>query len=170
MPLPYSILKTKEVIKIKILNFDQSTKKTGYSIYVDNKLDSYGTLDSNPNEKNPIERMKEQYDLMKKLIKKIKPDFVVLENTQFQNNYGTFQQLSQMQGVLMALLFERNIGFEIIEPTKWKSFSKVKGRKRVEQKASAIQIIKDTYGLEVTEDEADAILIGNWSTNNIKSI
>ena len=156
------------MIKIKILNFDQSTKKSGYSIFLDNKLDSYGTLDSNPNEKNPIERMKEQYDLMKKLIKKIKPDFIVFEHCQFQNNYSTFQQLSQMQGVLMALLFERNIGFEIVEPTKWKSFCKVKGRKRIEQKTSAIQIIKDIYNLDVSEDEADAILIGTWSANYIK--
>lgn len=156
------------MIKIKILNFDQSTKKSGYSIFLDNKLDSYGTLDSNPNEKNPIERMKEQYDLMKKLIKKIKPDFVVLEEVQYQNNFNTYHQLSQLQGVILSILFERNLPFVFIEPTAWKSFCKIKGRKRVEQKANTIQMVKDEFNLNVSEDEADAIGIGKWAINNIK--
>ena len=34
------------------------------------------------------------------------------------------------------------------------------GRKREEQKAAAIQYVKEKCGLEVTSDEADAICIG----------
>jgi len=155
-------------IIFKILNLDQSTKVTGYSLFTDNQLSDYGTLITNPKEKNPIERMKEQYDLIKKLIDKISPDFIVFEDCQFQQNYGTFQQLSQMQGVLMSILFEINIGFSVIQPTAWKSACGVKGKKRAEQKLSAIQIVKDMFGEIVTEDEADAIGIGLWSIKNIK--
>lgn len=155
------------MFSIKVLSFDQSTKITGYSLYNNSSLLTYGTLQSESNEKNPIERMKQMYDKIKQCLIKYNPNFVVFENVQFQKNYGTFQQLSQLQGVLMSLLFERNIGFHMIEPTAWKAFCGVKGKKREEQKANAIQIVKDKYNLSVSEDEADAILIGFWAINNI---
>lgn len=152
---------------IKILALDQSTKVTGYSTWQDKSLKEYGLLTANPKEKNPIERMREMYTKIVELINTYEPDFVVFEDVQFQNNYGTFQQLSQLQGILMALLFEKDIGFMTVEPTKWKSFCGVKGRKREEQKANCIQMVKTKYKIDVTEDEADAIGIGIWAVNNL---
>lgn len=109
--------------------------------------------------------------VMSKLIKEVlndkASDYVVIENVQYQNNYNTYCQLSQMQGVIFNLLFERDIPFCLVQPTKWKSFNGIKGRKRVEQKANTIQMVKSKYGLDVTEDEADAIGIGYWAINNI---
>lgn len=153
---------------IKILALDQATKISGYSLFENKKLITYGTLEAEEKEKNPIERMKQMQDKIITLIDKFKPNFIVFEDTQFQNNYGTFQQLSQLQGVVMSILFDKDIGFEIIQPTAWKSATGVKGRKRIEQKSSAIQVVKDKYKVEVSEDEADAILIGVWAINNIK--
>jgi len=107
------------------------------------------------------------YDKIKGCLEKNNPDFVVFENVQFQKNYGTFQQLSQLQGLIMSLLFERNIGFQYVESTAWRAFCGVKGRKRIEQKANAIQIVKDKFNLSVSEDEADAILLGCFAVNKI---
>lgn len=107
------------------------------------------------------------YDNIKRCLEKNNPDFVVFENVQFQKNYGTFQQLSQLQGLIMALLFERNIAFQYIEATAWRAFCGIKGRKRVEQKVNAIQMVKDKFNLSVSEDEADAILLGNFAVNKI---
>ena len=153
----------------KILNLDQSTKITGYSVFINNNLDTYGLLTANANEKNPIERMKEMNDKIIALINNVKPDYIVLEQVQFQNNYGTFQQLSQLQGVIMAYLFKINIGFNLIEPTAWKSCCGIKGRKRIEQKANTQKFVKERYKVDVSEDEADAIGIGYWSINNVKA-
>jgi Holliday junction resolvasome RuvABC endonuclease subunit len=108
-------------------------------------------------------------DGIKSLIKQTKPDYIVFENVQFQNNYGTFQQLSQLQGVIMAYLFETDIGFIIIEPSAWKSCCGIKGRKREEQKKNTQIYVKDKYGFDVSEDEADAIGIGTWAIKNIKN-
>ena len=113
--------------------------------------------------------MNKMYFLIKELIEKHNPDFVVIENVQYQNNFRTYNMLSQMQGIIFALLFELNLGFICIEPTAWKSFCSVQGRKRAEQKASIIQIVKDLYNINATEDEADAIGIGMWAIKNIKS-
>ena len=112
--------------------------------------------------------MKQMISLIKLKINEHKPDFIVCEDTQFQKSYKTYQELSQMQGVLMAYLFDLDIGFEIVSPGTWRSFSKIKGRKRIEQKTNTIQMIKDKYNLELSEDICDAIGIGLWSINKIK--
>ena len=135
----------------------------------DNKeLVAYGKLEVDKKEKNIIERMKQMISLIKLKINEHKPDFIVFEDTQFQKSYKTYQELSQMQGVLMNVLFDLDIGFEIVSPGTWRSYSKIKGRKRIEQKANTIQMIKDKYNLELSEDICDAIGIGLWSINKIK--
>jgi Holliday junction resolvasome RuvABC endonuclease subunit len=156
------------VIIIKILCLDQATKTSGYSVFENKKLITYGILQANENEKNPIERMKQMQDRINELIDKIKPSFIVFEDIQFQQNYGTFKQLAQLQGILMAKLFKLDIGFQIIEPSAWKSFCGIKGRKREEQKKNTQVFVKSIYKVSVSEDEADAIGIGFWAINNIK--
>ena len=155
-------------MNIKILTLDQSTKVTGFSVFKESKLDQYGLLTVNKNEKNAIERMKLMSGEIRQLINTIKPDYIVFENVQFQRNYKTYQQLSQLQGVLMALLFEIDIGFTIIEPSAWKSSCEIKGKKRAEQKENTQIFVKNKFGIDVSEDEADAIGIGVWATKNIK--
>ncbi len=156
------------MIIIKILCLDQATKTSGYSVFENKKLITYGILQANENEKNPIERMKQMQDRINELIDKIKPSFIVFEDIQFQQNYGTFKQLAQLQGILMAKLFKLDIGFQIIEPSAWKSFCGIKGRKREEQKKNTQAFVKSIYKVSVSEDEADAIGIGFWAINNIK--
>lgn len=157
-----------ELVSIIILCLDQATKISGYSIFDNKKLITYGILQADEKEKNPIERMKQMNDRMIELIDKYKPDFIVFEDIQFQQNYGTFKQLGQLQGILMAYLFKLNIGFQIIEPSAWKSYCGIKGRKREEQKKNTQVFVKSKYGLDVSEDEADAIGIGTWAINKIK--
>lgn len=108
------------------------------------------------------------YFEIKDLIEIIRPEYVCIESVQFQNNYNTYSQLSQLQGVIFSLLFEKNLPFILIEPTAWRKFCKISGRKRDEQKAATIQMVKERYGVDVTEDEADSIGIGLWIVNAIK--
>lgn len=113
--------------------------------------------------------MKEMNDKIIALIKNVKPDYIVYEQVQFQNNYGTFQQLSQLQGIIMAYLFSIDIGFTLIEPSAWKSCCGIKGRKREEQKLNTQNFVKERYKADVSEDEADAIGIGYWAIHNLKT-
>lgn len=152
----------------QILCLDQSTKLTGYSVWQDKELVNYGVLEVDSKEKNPIERMKEMNDKIIQLMDIVQPVFVVFEDVQFQKNYGTFKQLSQLQGMIMAHLFKLDIGFQIIQPSAWKSYCGIKGRKRVEQKENTQLFVKNKFNIETSEDEADAIGIGVWAVNNIK--
>ncbi len=129
---------------------------------------TYGVLEVNGKDKL-MERMYQMYFKIKELFEVIKPDYVFLEDTQYQNNFASFQALSQFQGIIMGgLLFEKNIGFQIVQPTTWKSAVGVHGKKRKEQKSSAIQIVKTMFGFkDISEDEAEAILIGKWASETL---
>ena len=144
---------------------DQSTKITGYSVWENNNLVDYGVLEANTKEKNPVERMYQMYFLVKDLINKLQPNFVSIEGVQFQNNFATYGKLSQVQGIIISILFNINVPFIIVEPSVWKSFCGIKGRKRVEQKANTIVMVKDKFDIEVSEDIADAIGIGYYTVN-----
>lgn len=164
-PLPCCFTQKEDVIKI--LALDQSTKITGYSVWENKKLIGYGLLNSNIKENNPLERMRIMGSLISEKVEELCPDVVVIEGVQFQNNYRTYSQLSQMQGVIFNVLFTRNLAFRLIEPTAWKSYSKIKGKKRVEQKENTILMVRNKFNIDVSEDEADAIGIGIWAINNI---
>lgn len=159
-----------EEFKIKILCLDQATKISGYSIFEDKNLITYGILEVDQKEKNYVERIKQMNGKIIQLINDNNPDFVVFEDVQFQRNYQTYQFLSQLQGVIMANLFDLNLGFQIIEPSGWKSFCGIKGKKREEQKKNTQEFVKNKYGIDVSEDEADAIGIGIWAINKIRTV
>lgn len=151
---------------MNILALDQSTKNTGWCLISGGKILKYGLL--TVDETLPILlRLQKMFYVIKKLIREIDPDFVVFEGTQYQNNAGTFMNLSRLQGLIMSILFLKNIGFFAVEPTAWKAYCKISGRKREEQKINTKKFVADKYGLIVSEDEADAIGIATWATNNI---
>lgn len=152
---------------IRILCLDQSTKITGYSEWKDGRLIDYGTTEVNKKEKNQIERMCQMYFKVKALIIDKKPDFIFIEGVQFQNSHQTHQLLSQLQGTILAILFEQNIGFNLVEATSWKSHCQIKGRKRAEQKANTIQMVKDRFSIDVCEDVADSIGLGIYAIGQV---
>ena len=149
---------------------DQATKISGYSIFEDKNLVAYGTLEVDQKEKNYVERIKQMYFKIKELIQINNPNIIVFEGIQFQNNQKTYMQLANLQGALMAYLFELDIPFQIIEPSAWKSFAKIQGRKREEQKKNTQEFVKNKYGIDVSEDEADAIGIGVWASSKIRTV
>lgn len=153
----------------RILALDQSTKCTGWAVISSDGIESYGHITVNDKE-DVMKRLQDMYKEIKKLIDIQKPSFVVFEGTQYQNNAGAFGSLSRLQGLIMAILIEYNISFFIIEPTSWKSFCKISGRKRAEQKANTKIFVAEKYNLNVSEDEADAIGIATWGINKINNI
>lgn len=155
---------------MRICCLDQSTKKTGYSVWDDNKLKSFGTIQVDET-LSTIDRACEMYEEIKKFIKDVKPNYVCIEDTQFQHNQKVYKLLSQMQGMVFALLVDMDIGFCIIEPSSWKSYAGIKSRKREDQKKETIEFVKKNYKVKKpTDDEADSIAIGHWAINNLTVI
>ncbi len=152
---------------MKILALDQSTKHTGWSYWDNKRLLKYGVIDTQESDAAFV-RMAQMGSEIDKLVRRFKPNHVVIEQVQFQHNYKVYSQLSQLQGIIMRILFEKNIAFTLVEPTKWRAFDGIKNRKREETKAAAIQAVKDKYYIDVSEDIAEAIGIGLWAIENVE--
>ena len=145
----------------KILSFDQSTKISAYSVFIDNEYIECGCIDLHKI-KDTSERIRAMGVELGKVIEKYSPDKVVIEEVAQQSNPLTLKLLARIQGVIIGFCAAHNIETYIIEPSKWRSTLHFKigaGVKREELKAQAIKYVKDIYGLEATEDECEAICI-----------
>jgi Holliday junction resolvasome RuvABC endonuclease subunit len=152
---------------MKICCLDQSTKCTGFSFWKGRRLTKHGEIDLSKI-RNKNERMEKMYLSIKKLLLSSKPDVVVIEETQFQSNPKVLRTLAQLQGLILALSYELGFGLIIVEPSMWKSYVGVKSRKREEQKAETMNIVKSRYKVgDIGEDESDSIAIGIWAIGNL---
>lgn len=155
-----------------LLTLDQSSRISGYSVFIDNKLADFGKI-SLTDEDIGIRLVKLKQEILS-LIDKYHPDKVVFEDIQLQNNVAnnvqTFKILAEVYGVVSELLTERNIPYSTILAASWKSTLGIKGKTRAEQKRNAQQYIINTYQQCPIQDICDSICIGNayikQNTNN----
>ena len=104
------------------------------------------------------------------VVKEVQPDYVLFEDCQLQaGNAATFQVLCQLQGMIMALLYEAGVNFDLVRPSVWKSFIGVAKGKRDEQKAKTLDKREELYQitLKQNDDLADAIGIGHYAVNKL---
>lgn len=64
-------------------------------------------------------------------VEKILLEDIQLQNT-VQNNVATYKALAEVIGVLTELAAERNLPYELIYASSWKSALGIKGRNRTE--------------------------------------
>ncbi|NBW19482.1 MAG: hypothetical protein EBR82_67055 [Caulobacteraceae bacterium] len=152
------------------LALDQSSNITGYSVWQDSELIEYGKIKF---EGEFIQRVVELNFWMIDKIKEAEQEGqdiqVVIEEIQEQSNMQTYKKLAMLQGVLLAELYKRKIGVHLVYAASWKSSCGIKGRSRIEQKNSAQQHVREKYGYEVTQDEADAICLGEHISSKIQN-
>lgn len=143
----------------RLLAIDQASKTIGWSIFVDGKLIEHGKKDfTNP---NVIKRITELRDWVYITMTTNNINEVILEDIQMQNgNVSTYKILAYVLGTLEVLMVDKNMKYRILAPSSWRSTLNIKGRARAEQKANTKKYVLDTFGLEVSEDTADAIAIG----------
>ena len=146
---------------MRVLSFDQSTKVSAYSLWIDGKYVEVGVIDLHKM-KDTSERVRAMGVELCKTIEKYKPDTVVLEEVAQQSNPLTLKLLARIQGVIIGFCAAHNIDTYIIEPSKWRSkldFNQGAGVKRQELKAQAIKYIQDNFGMDLPEDESEAVCI-----------
>ena len=153
---PYKIKKNKVPIKKidtrRILALDAATIITGYSIYDNDVLVSYGTF--KVNKELPTEqRINEIKKWLLAAIKEWEPDFIGLEHIQLQT-YGhgqaqveTYRVLANLQGVLIDTIFEACIDHDLAYSTEWRKYCGVgEGTGRENKKKQAFT---DLHWLQV---------------------
>ena len=187
---------------MKILALDQSSTATAYSIMQDGKLINYGLIKPKSSKRvagvtikeEPhlitITMPEEEYDttllrisyicdMVKKLIKKTKPNRVAFEEIYVapsfnpmtkrmdysRVNISGFRSLSRLQGQLSRILWESEIPYDIILEQTWiTAFGKYNSKiKREERKADVMAKVNEMYGLDITVDDiSDAIGIAYY--------
>lgn len=177
---PYKIKKNKVPIKKidtqRILALDAATGVTGYAIFDDGDLVSYGTykVDKDLSSEQRINSVKKW---LQALINEIEPDFVGLENIQLQTfgsgntfQVETYRVLANLQGVLIDTLFEACIDHDLVYVSQWRKYCDVgDGKGRENKKKQAQDKVKLWYKQDCTQDEADAICIGKYFCSILKN-
>lgn len=152
--------------KIRVIGLDQATKISGYSVFDGKELIEYGVFRA-PEDRKEIERDNIIRQWLINLITNFKPDIVVLEGVQYQKMIGveTLITLARLQGVLLITAYNMGADPRIAHTATWRNYNGVKGKTRSDRKKSAQLIVKNLYDIQVSEDVADAILIGRYGTS-----
>lgn len=147
---------------MRVLAFDQSTKVTGYSLFVDGQYVDSGVIDLSK-DKNTVERSKQMGLAICEQIEGKKPDVVIIEEVAMQSNAQTLKFLARIQGVAIGFCAAHNIPLHILEPSKWRSaldFKQGRAVKREELKAQSLDYIKERFGFKnFSEDRCESICI-----------
>lgn len=150
-----------------LLALDQASKVTGWAIFEDGELKSYGKISlDDPNTDIRLVQLRQG---IQTLVADYNIDEVIFEDIQQQNNVAnnvqTFKVLAEVYGVVSELLQEIQIPHSTVLAASWKSTLGIKGRTRAEQKKNAQLYVEQNYGIHVIQDIADAVCIG---THHIK--
>ena len=153
-----------------IIALDQSTQLTGYAIFQDKDLIAHGVFSPSGDYEHRIVKLRQW--LLDKL-EPLKPNVeVYFEDIQLQDLGGgsigvtTFKKLAHVQGALIVTCIEEDVPYTIVPAATWRKTCRVKGRVRSEYKPAAQAHVLEKYGIQATEDEADAICIGEYGVKN----
>lgn len=189
-----------------ILALDQSSTGTAYSVMQNGELIDYGLIKPKSSKRATQVAIKEEShlititmpeeeygttllrisyicDVVKKLIKKIKPDRVAFEEIYVapsfnpvtkrmdysRVNISGFRSLSRLQGQLSRILWELKIPYDIILEAAWITAFGTYGKniKREERKADIMAKVNEMYGLDITVDDiSDAIGIAYYASRS----
>lgn len=147
----------------KVLSLDQSTRLSGYCYLENGQYVDSGVVDMS---KSKLETDKRSFEMAKelwKIIKKYKPEILVIEDTQQQNNIKTVITLARLQGMIIGYAEAHKINVHILLPSQWRaalSYSQGPKVKRAELKQQSIDYVKKNLGLDLQEDEAEAVAEG----------
>lgn len=84
--------------------------------------------------------------------------FVYIEGIQVQRNPKVYEILAALKGTLEICLEEKGYFVNVVKASEWRKRVGIKNRKRADVKKEAIEMAKELYDLDVSEDEAEAVL------------
>ena len=144
---------------LKLIAFDQSTTATGWCVMELGTADiiESGVILPKKNDET-IDRITYTIKRCLNLVRTNEVAFVFIEGVQNQRNPRVFEVLAKLAGSLEVMLYESGYLVNVVKASEWRKRVGIKGRKRADVKKEAIEMVKELYGLDVSEDECEAIL------------
>lgn len=142
-----------------VLGLDQSTTKTGWSLFKDGVYIDSGVINLS-SMKDTEARLLVMADKIAELVSSLAPSKVVIEDIYENNNTATLVLLGRLQGAIMMSCHEQDTYCEILPSATWRRLVGIKHRKREECKEAARMFARNVFDIDAESDEADAICIG----------
>lgn len=145
---------------LKLIAFDQSTTATGWCVMEMKtaRIIESGVIIPRKNDET-IDRITYTIKRCLNLVRTNEVAFVFIEGVQNQRNPKVFEILAKLAGSLEIMLYESGYIVNVVKASEWRKRVGVKSRKRADVKKEAIEMVKELYDLEATEDECEAILM-----------
>ena len=151
----------------RIIAFDQATEKFGFSIFDDGKLTYYRLYLFSGALSNRLVQI--AHFVKDFVIQRCKPDFIIMEDIQYQNNgLMTFKVLAELLGIIDVLCTDSHIEHQTVSPNVWRKYSGTNGKNRREEKMLSVGKVQEQYNIKVSDDIAESILIGNYAVKVLK--
>lgn len=147
---------------MRILGIDPGYAIVGYGVLdyngTDFKVVEYGAITTDAGV-DMFDRLKSIYDDLDEIIKRVKPDFMAIEELFFNSNQKTAINVAQARGVL--LLAAMNHGVEIFEYTPLQVKQAVAGYGRADknQVQQMVKLLLKLDSVPKPDDTADAVAI-----------
>lgn len=155
---------------MKILALDQASRTTGYAIFEDGKLINYGKFTFEDSDFGL--RLQKIRNKVKSLIENNSIDELIFEDIQYQkkvsghynevNNVDTFKKLAEVLGIVYELATEMDVPTHAVLAVTWRSELKIPGVERTDAKKNTQKWVDTTFNVKPTQDECDAIGIGEY--------
>lgn len=149
-----------------LLSIDSGVERTGYAVFdkKTNGKNSFTYITSGLVQTSKAltteKRLAEIYEKLEVIIKKHKPEMLIIEQLFFFKNAKTVIKVSQAQGSVLLLAAHQNLKVEFLTPLQIKQI--VTGYGQSDKKAVQ-KMLKLTLGLDLElkqDDQADAIACG----------
>lgn len=144
----------------RLIAFDQATEKFGLSIWDDGKLVFQHLYNFRGDMMGRISKIRSFIQTI--VINQWKPDFIVMEDIQYQSGLVTFKILAMLLGVVQQVCRENDIEYEVVSPNVWRKYAGTCGKDRRQEKLLSIALVKEKFNITVGDDVAEAILIGSY--------
>lgn len=146
-----------------VVSMDQSTRVSGYAVFQDGDYVHSGLVDMSKSKLETDERSFEMAKALWKVLKKYKPEHLIIEETQQQSNVKTVITLARLQGMIIGYADAHGIKVHILQPSKWRAalgYRQGSKIKRAELKQQSLDYVKENLGLDLPEDQAEAVCEG----------
>lgn len=148
---------------MRVLSFDQSTRVSGWSLFENGEYIDSGLVDMNKSKLETDARSFEMAKTLWKVIKKYQPEHLVIEDVQQQSNAKTMIVLARLAGMIIGYAEARHVKVHILQPSKWRAalqYAQGSKVKRGELKKQSLDYVKENLGLDLPEDQAEAVCQG----------
>lgn len=148
-----------------MVSFDTATTHTGFAVWRNGFLFDSGVIDVSKI-KDPVQKITEMYININILLNIVRPGTVIIEKTSVPRNAKTQRDLTKILGGIHFWCGIHKVEYVEYIPTRWRRLitdkipPKREPKGRDAWKKWSRDLVKKVWEKDVTDDESDAILIG----------